>query len=94
MRNFAIIFLLIQILLIVFYSLFTTYESPKQGSDVPLYYGFLMDVHMMIFVGFGFLMVFLRKYGYSAAGFTLLLSVFAIEIAILFNGLWEGVLKN
>lgn len=26
------------------------------------------DIHVMIFIGFGFLMTFLKRYGYSAVG--------------------------
>jgi hypothetical protein len=34
----------------------------------------------MIFVGFGFLMAFLRRYGFSAIGYTLLVSVFVVQV--------------
>ena len=27
------------------------------------------DVHVMIYIGFGFLMTFLKKYGYGAVGY-------------------------
>lgn len=37
-------------------------------------YPMFQDVHVMIFVGFGFLMTFLRKYGYSAVGYNMLIS--------------------
>nr|CAH7728970.1 unnamed protein product [Callosobruchus chinensis] len=41
----------------------------------------------MIFVGFGFLMSFLRRYGFSALGFTLLLASCIIQWALLCQGL-------
>jgi len=44
------------------------------------------DVHVMIFVGFGFLMVFLKRYGYSSVGFNMLTAAFAIQWAILMGG--------
>ena len=41
-----------------------TMEAPLEG----LRYSMFQDVHVMIFVGFGFLMTFLSKYGFSAVG--------------------------
>lgn len=45
------------------------------------------DVHVMVFVGFGFLMTFLRRYGYSAIGFNFLLSAVVIQWAIICQGI-------
>ena len=46
------------------------------------------DVHVMIFVGFGFLMTFLRRYGYSSVGFNLLLAALVLQWGTLTNGLF------
>lgn len=43
----------------------------------------------MVFIGFGFLMVFLKKYGYSAVGFNFLLAALVLQWSILFKGLFE-----
>lgn len=43
----------------------------------------------MIFVGFGFLMTFLKKYAYSATGFNLLLGALFVQFAMLMRGVWE-----
>ncbi|VFV30922.1 ammonium transporter rh type c-like [Lynx pardinus] len=40
----------------------------------------------MIFVGFGFLMTFLQRYGYSSVGFNFLLAAFGIQWALLMQG--------
>jgi hypothetical protein len=42
---------------------------------------FYMDVHVMIFIGFGFLMTFLRKYGYTAVGLTFIIGSLAIQVS-------------
>lgn len=42
----------------------------------------------MIFVGFAFLMTFLKKYGYSASGFNLLLGAFVVQWALISRGLY------
>lgn len=41
----------------------------------------------MIFIGFGFLMTFLKKYGYSATGLNMLIAAVACQIAPLLIGL-------
>ena len=42
-------------------------------------YKMFTDVHVMMFIGFGFLMTFLRKYGHSSVGFNFLVSAFVIQ---------------
>ena len=50
------------------------------------------DVHVMIFVGIGFLMTFLRKYGYSSVGITFLLGAVCIQWYILVGSFFEQVI--
>ena len=45
-----------------------------------------MDVHSMMFVGFGFLMTFLKKYGFSSISFNFLVAAYVLEWAILVRG--------
>jgi ammonium transporter Rh len=49
---------------------------------------------MMAVVGFGFLMTFLRKYQYSAIGFTLLVVAFAFQWALLVLNFFEQAHAN
>lgn len=44
------------------------------------------DVHVMIWIGFGFLMTFPKRYGQSALGFTFLIGAILIQVAMLFDG--------
>jgi len=59
-----------------------TLEQPLSGTK----YAMFQDVHVMIFVGFGFLMTFLSKYGFSAVGYNFLISALAIQWSILIAG--------
>ena len=47
------------------------------------------DVHVMIFVGFGFLMTFLKRYGYGAVGYNFFISALAIQWYIIIKGCTE-----
>ena len=46
----------------------------------------IIDIHVMLFAGFGFLMTFLKNYGYSALGFTIIITAIITEFAILCFG--------
>lgn len=43
------------------------------------------DVHVMVFVGVGFLMSFLKKYGFGALSYNFLISAVCIQWATLLN---------
>lgn len=49
------------------------------------------DVHVMIFIGFGFLMTFLQRYGFSSVGFNFLIAAFALQWATLMQGFFHGL---
>nr|CAD7258198.1 unnamed protein product [Timema shepardi] len=53
------------------------------------FYIMFQDVHVMIFAGFGFLMSFLKRYGYSSTGFTLLLGALMVQWGILCHGFFR-----
>lgn len=49
------------------------------------------DVHVMIFVGFGFLMTFLQRYSFSGVGFSFLIAAFGIQWALLMQGWFHSL---
>nr|AJO26542.1 Rh-like protein [Erpobdella obscura] len=61
------------------------------------YYAVFQDIHVMVLIGFAFLMTFLKRYGYSSITFNLLLAAVVIQWAILTNGwilnLQDGVIR-
>jgi len=44
------------------------------------------DVHTLALVGFGLLMIFLKKYGFSGLGYTFLISGVTMQWAALMDG--------
>lgn len=65
-------------------------------SHVTYYYAMFQDIHVMMFIGFGFLMTFLKKYGFSSVGFNFLLAAFVLQWATLTSGWilqWDKAVK-
>jgi hypothetical protein len=58
-------------------------------SKINLSSSVFQDVHVMIFLGFGFLMTFLKKYGLSAVSLNLMCSALAIEVFTLVFGFFH-----
>ena len=89
----TLIILGLQCLLFVGYHLFTDYSNEASGieegvsNDINQYYPFFQDVHVMIFIGFGYLMTFLKDYSFTSVGYTFLIGAFIIQYSILMNGL-------
>ena len=52
-------------------------------------YPFFQDVHVMIFIGFGFLMTFIKTMSWTALSYNWIISVWALLWAIIFNGFWH-----
>lgn len=95
-------FLVCEAVCILLYGLFTEYgnqTSPMSTaaqdtvitSMLQSMYPLFQDVNVMIFVGFGFLMVFLKNNSWCSIGFNYLIACWAIQIAILFTGFWHNI---
>ncbi|CAO4379923.1 unnamed protein product [Caenorhabditis nigoni] len=81
---------------LVIFALFGSYAPsalPSNGKDVEEatrmtnLYPLFQDTHVMIFIGFGFLMTFLKRYGFSAVSINMLLAVFTIQWGIIVRGM-------
>ena len=83
-----------QIAFIVLMGFFANYEDVDGKEQVPYYYAMWQDVHTMMFIGFGFLMTFLKKYGYGSVGFNMLIAVYVTEWALLVRGWLEQGIGN
>ncbi|XP_020600999.1 ammonium transporter Rh type A-like isoform X2 [Orbicella faveolata] len=55
-------------------------------NDISLYYPMFQDVHVMIYVGFGFLMTFLKKYGYGAVGYNFFIAALMTQWGTIVTG--------
>uniref|UniRef100_A0A0L8HX99 Ammonium transporter AmtB-like domain-containing protein n=1 Tax=Octopus bimaculoides TaxID=37653 RepID=A0A0L8HX99_OCTBM len=82
----SLMLLILQIMFILIFGVLAKYKNPNDGA---VDYGMTQDVHVMIFIGFGFLMTFLKRYGFSSVSFNLLLSAVGIQWAMIVRNLIE-----
>ncbi|XP_055789804.1 ammonium transporter Rh type C 1-like [Salvelinus fontinalis] len=65
--------------------------SSNIENDFYFRYPSFQDVHVMIFVGFGFLMTFLKRYSFGAVGFNFLIAGFGLQWALLMQGWFHSL---
>ncbi|XP_041853922.1 ammonium transporter Rh type C-like 2 [Melanotaenia boesemani] len=70
-------------------------KAANISSDIEndFYYRYpsFQDVHVMIFVGFGFLMTFLKRYSFGGVGFNFLIAAFGLQWALLMQGWFHSL---
>lgn len=98
------IFLLLEAIVILFYGLFTDYGDEVQVGDVTTeaiakntilsYYPFFQDIHVMIFIGFGFLMAYLRNHSWTSVAACFVMGAWTIQISILCITFWRQVFER
>jgi len=99
-RTFVYATFALEVVLYFLYGFFTDYdqEALPQGAttneNVRQFYGTFQDVHVMIFIGFAFLMTFLHSYSWSSLGYTMFLGSLAIQTSILVNGLFHRIFDD
>ncbi|XP_075937290.1 ammonium transporter Rh type B isoform X2 [Anarhichas minor] len=98
-----IVCFILQIILIILFGVLVQYDHDTDAKewhnmnqsdyDNDFYYRYpsFQDVHVMIFIGFGFLMTFLQRYGFSSVGFNFLIAAFSLQWATLMQGFFHGM---
>ncbi|NP_776596.1 ammonium transporter Rh type A [Bos taurus] len=94
----------LEVVMIVLFALFVQYETSVNTSRNPNEtesaamdvektmesYPFFQDVHIMVFAGFGFLMTFLWKYGFSGVGINLLIAALGLQWGTIIQGIFRS----
>jgi len=65
--------------------------TSEHGPQLDHYYAMYQDVHVMMLIGFGFLMTFLKKHGFGSVGFNFLLTAVVIQWALIVNGYFVSI---
>jgi len=91
--SFGSLVIAMQVILLLLFAFVVKFEDatdPNLGQadwdEVDEHYPMYQDVHVMIFIGFGFLMTFLVKYSWSSVSYNLLVSCLCIQWGIVVDG--------
>eukprot|EP00756_Hemistasia_phaeocysticola_P028798 Hpha_TRINITY_DN16193_c2_g4::TRINITY_DN16193_c2_g4_i1::g.3715::m.3715/K06580/SLC42A, RHAG, RHBG, RHCG, CD241; ammonium transporter Rh len=98
-------FIFLQVLFVILYASVAEYAPLAKGPTsaamqaeaaalVEQYYPFFQHVHVMIYIGFGFLMTFPKGFNWGGVGFTLLVSAAAFQWSLLSNHFWHTVISG
>jgi len=70
------------VLLAFFYKSEFVVSGDMNGVGLGSIYNFYVGVALMMFVGFGYLMTFLKSYGLGAVGYTMMITCVGVQVAI------------
>ena len=95
---FAFLLFLTQVIAIIFYGRYFKHILPTDNAkllltvstSLPLY-GYFQDIHVMIFVGFGFLLTSFHRFRLSSLTMCFWVAALGVQYYFLFNALWKGV---
>ncbi|KAG8447188.1 hypothetical protein GDO86_014595 [Hymenochirus boettgeri] len=93
-----IVLLLLQVVLITIFALFVSYDdqpsaafltnvTKESNNDLDALFPFFKDVQLMLFVGLGLLLCFLKYYGFGGMAFNFLIANISIQWALIVQGL-------
>jgi ammonium transporter Rh len=91
----GLILLVCQTIFIVLFMFLMDYETGDHvDANLDRMYPWFQDTHVMIVVGFGFLMTFLKRYGWGSVGFNFLFTGFTIQWALICTALFAQHFKS
>jgi hypothetical protein len=94
LKSFGRLLLVMEVIIIILFIIFTRMDTSDVVQDDPLWsqrYSAFQDVNVMIVVGFGFLMTFIKTYEWSALSYTFFINAIIVQTYILMKSFWYRV---
>lgn len=89
-HTFSILLGALHVVVLVAFAVGTKPVDSAPGAEGIQLYNFLVGVTLMMLVGFGYLMTFLRWYGLGAVGLTMLITCLGLEVSLLVEPLFTS----
>lgn len=94
LNSFGIAMLVIEVALIALIWVFCRINMNSSAVLSTQRYPAFQDINVMMLIGFGFLMTFIRSYAWSAISYTFLINAFITQYYILLEDFWHKVFHN
>ena len=98
---FAILLTITQVIAVLFYGVYFKHILPTDSKELNdgvtaglRIYGFFQDIHVMIYVGFGFLLTSFHKFRLTSLVMCFWVAALSVQYYFLFNAFWMGVILN
>lgn len=91
LRRFAYWTLVYEFIIVFLYAYFVRYDTTVTTNHVDTFYPWFQDINVMMLIGFGFLMAFIRTNSWSAVGLTFLINAVVFQAYVIFKGFWHKV---
>lgn len=92
--DFLLILGALQVFILAWFAANASYPdaaSMEGTGSVSKYYSMYQDIHVMIYIGFGLLMCFLKTNNFNSVGMTFLIGVISIQYGIFFVSLMQSI---
>jgi ammonium transporter Rh len=90
-KRFAFALIVLEIIIFVMYSVFVRPQVQNDPTLATISYPLYQDINVMMLIGFGFLMTFIRRYAWSALSYTFFINAIVVQMYILLAGFWIRV---
>ena len=88
-KCFAIVIILVEIIILIMYGIFVRVQPHNDLEKNQTYYPMYLDVNVMMLVGFGFLMTFIKRHAWSALSYTFFINAVVVQLYILLSAFWH-----
>lgn len=90
-QRFAIGIIILEIIICILYGIFVRVGAHNDSSLNSNYYPMFQDVNVMMLIGFGFLMTYIKNHSWSALIYTFFINAMIVQLYILLSAFWYRV---
>jgi ammonium transporter Rh len=93
-KIFGFLLLFVEIIIIVIYGIFVRTEVHNSNVNNIDYYPMYQDINVMMLIGFGYLMTFIKHHLWSTLSYTFFINAVVVQLYMLLQPFWHHVFEG